>query len=99
MINPAWIFVGIAAVVVLIAVIVVVVIIEALFNWCTEAIVVVKLPLESFGQLCPIALKGGHGFHTNPWRSIEWHSDKVHRSVLCLPVGSLTNLSLDFIAE
>ena len=102
MIDPAWIFVGIAAVVVLIAVfiiIVVVVVIEALFNWCMEAIVVVKLPLESFGQLCPVGLKGGPGFRMNPWRSSEWHSEKVHRSVLCLPVGSLTDLSLDFIAE
>ena len=107
-IDPAWIFIGIAAVIVHIAVIIIVVVvviiiivvvIEALFNWCMEAIVVVKLPLESFGQLCPIALKGGHGFHTNPWQPSEWHSDEVHQSILCLPVGSLTNLSLDFIAE
>ena len=102
MIDPAWIFIGIAAVIVLIVVfviIVIVVVIEALFNWCTEAIIVVKLPLESFGQLCPIGLKGGHGFCTKPWWLSEWHSNKVHRSILCLPVGSLTDLSLDFIAE
>ena len=102
MIQP-WIFVGIAAVIVLIAVFIIVaiiiIVIEALFKWCMEAIVVVKLPLESFGQLCPVGLKGSHGFHTNPWRLSELHSDEVHWSVLCLPVGSLTDLSLEFIAE
>ena len=104
LIDPAWIFVGIAAVIVLIVVfviivIVIVVVIEALFNWCMEVIVMVNLPLESFGQLCPVGLKGGHGFCMNPWQSSEWHSNKVHQSILCLPVGSLTDLLLDFIVE
>ena len=34
-----------------------------------------------------------------PWQSSECHSDEVHRRVLCLPVGSLTDLWLEFIAE
>jgi len=34
-----------------------------------------------------------------PWRSNDWHSEEVHRGILCLPVGGLTDLSLDFIAE
>ena len=35
----------------------------------------------------------------NPWWLSEWHSDEVHQRVLCLPAGSLTDLSLYFIAE
>ena len=52
-IDPAWSVAGIAAVVVLVAVIVVVVVIivEDILDYCTEAIIIVKLPLESFGRL------------------------------------------------
>ena len=34
-----------------------------------------------------------------PWQSSESHSDEVHQRVLCLPVGRLTDLWLDIIAE
>ena len=95
MIDPACIAIGIATVFVLIAVfaivvvvIFVVVFIKALFDWCTEAIIIVKLPLESVGRLWPVGLEVGHWFHMHPWQSSEWHSDKVHRRVLCLPVGA-----------
>ena len=91
-IDPACIIAGITTIVVLIAVfaivvvvVLVVVFIEALFDWCTEAIVIIKLPLESVGRPWPVGLEGGHGFCTHPWRSSEWHSDEVHRRVFCLP--------------
>ena len=64
-----------------------------------KVIAVVKFPLESFGQLWPIGLKGDCRFHMNPWQLSEWHSNEVHWRVLCLPVGRLTDLWLDIIAE
>ena len=34
-----------------------------------------------------------------PWQSNDWHGNEVHQCILCLPVGGLTDLSLDFIVE
>ena len=80
-------------IIVLIAVIVVILVV------IIKVIIVIQFPLESFGQLWPVGLKGGRRFHMNPWRSSEQHSDKVHQHVLCLPVGHLTELWLDIITE
>ena len=92
-IDPACIAIGITTIVVLIAVFAIVVVvvfvvvfIKALFDWCTEAIV--KLPLESVGRPWPVGLEGGRWFRMHLWQLSEWHSDKVHRHVLCLPVGA-----------